>query len=347
MNQKGSASVILVIVIVALAAAVGYFAIANKSSAPVTQSPTPTAAPTPQPTKNPSNAETKLVNLADKYTIRIPDTFTITKDSVAITKIPVYELNSPDGRSISASIHQYKVAEAPIAGDCVISKNLDAGKGTEPVFCEGLTLKDFFTIPGGMYAKYGSMVSDLAFACSMNSECPVKVPAEARYQKSYTFVVPDKSHDAMIEFFVGNATLDHTNTVNGFEGLSAWLHDTIIPSLSHVNPASKPKKLAIEQSVRAAIEKILSQGTLPNPNSHIPIGVQLLSVDIQENSIVLDFSKEIASSGQSVFEDTFQLISNAAGSIVQGTGSKPQYAEIHYTVSIDGTPINKIFPTIH
>jgi len=70
MNQKGFASIILVVVIVILIGAVGYFAFVKKLE-PIAQQPTPTTtptktpvSPTPTPTPAPSQvATTKVVTL--------------------------------------------------------------------------------------------------------------------------------------------------------------------------------------------------------------------------------------------------------------------------------------------
>jgi len=70
MNQKGFANIILVIVIVILVGAVGYFAFVKKSE-PIAQQPTPTAttketpkqnSPTPTPTPT-TTASTKIITL--------------------------------------------------------------------------------------------------------------------------------------------------------------------------------------------------------------------------------------------------------------------------------------------
>ncbi|OGN09626.1 MAG: hypothetical protein A3J46_00150 [Candidatus Yanofskybacteria bacterium RIFCSPHIGHO2_02_FULL_41_11] len=233
MNQKGFANIVLVVVIVILVGAVGYFAFVKKSE-PVAQQPTPTSTRT-QPTKSPtptSSTKTKSIDLAGKYTVNVPVDFTVTEVSKAITKVPVYALESPDGHNISISVHSYTSAESQVPGECIVSNNFDAGKFSAPIFCEGLNLVDSFTISGNRYVKYGTVISDTSLDCTMNSPCPVKVPAETRYSKGYVFVVPDKAHNTVIEFFAGDAAREPSNSVKGFEGVSATLRDTIIPSLS-------------------------------------------------------------------------------------------------------------------
>ena len=237
MNQKGFANIILVVVIVILVGVVGYFVFVKKSE-PIAQQLTPTPTKITTPTKTPvsptptSGVKTKSVDLAGKYTVNVPVGFTVTEVSKAITKVPVYALVSPDGHNISILVHSYLSAGSQIPGECVVSNNFDAGTLSAPIFCEGLNLVDSLTISGNRYVKYGTVISDTSLDCTMNSPCPIKVPVETRYSKEYVFVVSDKSRSTIVEFFAGDAARGPSNTVNGFEGVSATLHDIIIPSLS-------------------------------------------------------------------------------------------------------------------
>ena len=71
MNQKGFANIILVVVIVILVGAVGYFAFVKKSE-PIAQQPTPTQTtnPTGTPTSNPSLTPTAISETANWQTYR-------------------------------------------------------------------------------------------------------------------------------------------------------------------------------------------------------------------------------------------------------------------------------------
>ena len=95
-----------------------------------------------------------------------------------------------------------------------------------------------------------------------------------------------------------------------------------------------------EVDVRNAVEKVLSQGTLPNPNEQMPKNIKLLSVVVNENVVTLNFSKEITSNGQGVYEDTFSLISNVIHPIIQGEGINPTYPELLINVLVEGKPLN-------
>ena len=46
-----------------------------------------------------------------------------------------------------------------------------------------------------------------------------------------------------------------------------------------------PIKLGIEIKVRTAVEKVLAEGKLANPNEVMPKGIKLLSVKVVENNI--------------------------------------------------------------
>ncbi len=100
---------------------------------------------------------------------------------------------------------------------------------------------------------------------------------------------------------------------------------------------------SVEVQVRNAIERVLLQGTLPNPNEQMAKGIKLLSVDVSENKVTLNFSKQITSKGQAVFEDTFSLISNVIHPIIQGEGINPKYSELSFAVFVDGKSASEIF----
>src|SRR5688572_13649674 len=79
-----------------------------------------------------------------------------------------------------------------------------------------------------------------------------------------------------------------------------------------------PLESAQETQVRTAVEKVLSQNKTLDPNQEMPKGIELLSVQINENKVTLNFSKEIMSEGQATSEDIFSLVSNAIHPIIQG-----------------------------
>lgn len=85
----------------------------------------------------------------------------------------------------------------------------------------------------------------------------------------------------------------------------------------------------IDSKVQVAVETELNK-------SETPSGSKLLSVKVEGNKITLNFSKEIQSKGQGIFENTFQRISSAIGNgIVQG--------DTEYVILIEGQPLNEYY----
>jgi len=99
---------------------------------------------------------------------------------------------------------------------------------------------------------------------------------------------------------------------------------------------------SVETQVRTAVEKVLSQSTLPNLNEQMPKGIKLLSISVVANNVTLNFSKEIISKGQGVFEDIFSFVLNAIHPIIQGEGNDPKYPELDIAVLVEGNPLNEI-----
>jgi hypothetical protein len=216
---------------------------ANPSSSPSrapVRTPTPEIYPTlpTHPTFEASSSGTlKKTYLADTYVIEIPKEYDVREIlSSPITSVPIYILHTPDGGEIIISLNPYKIASSPIPGLCVSSAEFDAGASSASFYCEGLELSDWFTVPAGWTVKYGSLIYDRSLACTMNLPCPLEVTPEARYSIEYVFVIPEKSHGYIIEFFIGDAFRSPFKEIEGFKGLGAVVHDLILPSLSLVNP---------------------------------------------------------------------------------------------------------------
>jgi hypothetical protein len=138
--------------------------------------------------------------------------------------------------------------------------------------------------------------------------------------------------------------------VVGVAGLVSWnikgnpspaQENTPVNQQSNTN--ANAQESSVEVQVRNAIEKVLSQDTLPNPNEQMPKAIKLLSVDVNENKVTLNFSKEITSKGQAVFEDIFSLVSNAIHPIIQGEGIDPKYSELNFIVLVEGKSGSEIF----
>jgi len=198
---------------------------------------TPTVTALPAPDSSP-NVIVKKVNIVDKYVIEIPEEFTVHENLSSLTTVvPSYRFETPNNTSFNIAVYPYTVSSSLISGKCVVSTDFDAGTTSAPIYCEELELTNLFSIPKGWTVKYGSAINDLSLLlCTMNSPCPVEVPPETRYSITYVFVIADKSRDAILEFYIGDAFRGPSNEIDGFEGLGAVLHDLIIPSLSIRNP---------------------------------------------------------------------------------------------------------------
>lgn len=206
--------------------------------------PMATAAPIPLDTSAPvdtalptSDSPITTVSIADKYTIELPEGFTLHENlSSAATTVPIYRIETSNGASFDVVVHPYNVSSSLAPGKCVVSTEFDAGTASAPIFCEGQELTELFTISEDRVVKYGSVTTDLSLLCTANSPCPVEVASETRYSTTYVFVIADKSHDTILEFYAGDAFRGPTNEMDGFEGLGSLLYNSIIPSLSIKNP---------------------------------------------------------------------------------------------------------------
>lgn len=184
------------------------------------------------------NVRVKKVSIVDKYVIEIPEDFIVYENlSSSTTVAPIYRIESSNGVGFDIVVHPYTVSSSLIPGKCIVSTDFDTGTTSAPIFCEGLELTDSFTVSTGWIVKYGSSVTDISQAsCTMNSPCPVEISPETRYSTTYVFVIADKSLNAILEFYVGDAFRSSSNEINGFEGLGSVLSDSIIPSLTTRNP---------------------------------------------------------------------------------------------------------------
>ena len=87
-----------------------------------------------------------------------------------------------------------------------------------------------FEITGQRRVYFRGESDDLSDECTMNSTCTV--PADARYSFTYSFVIPDKSHNTLIEFRAADAARSASSKVDGPQGIGLLLRETIIPSLT-------------------------------------------------------------------------------------------------------------------
>ena len=200
--------------------------------------PIPVIASTVTPVSEPSQKHGfKKVSIVDQYVIEVPEDFTVNENLLSsTTTIPIYRIETSNGGIFTIAVHPYIVSSSPVPGKCIVSTDLDKGTASAPIFCEGLQLVQSFHLPSGWVVNYGSSISDLSLACTMNSPCPVEVTPEKRYSITYVFVVADKTLGTVLEFYAGDAFRSSLNEVNGFEGVGATLYDTILPSLTAQNP---------------------------------------------------------------------------------------------------------------
>lgn len=183
------------------------------------------------PPSNRPFQSTQTVDLAGKYSIDVPNNFSVTAVPPNITNVPNYAFQDSNSNQFNVALLPYLSAESQIPGQCAVSKTYEDGVVSAPVFCEDLILTSWFTISNGLVAKYASRVTDMTTQCSMNSPCPVKVPKNSRYSVDYVFLVPDKERQTLVEFFSGDAARIPSSQVQGFKGVAVLLHDLIIPSL--------------------------------------------------------------------------------------------------------------------
>jgi hypothetical protein len=93
--------------------------------------------------------------------------------------------------------------------------------------------KPHFTISGGREVYYRWDVVDNAYECTMNSPCPMAVPARIRYTTMYEFKFFDKPSNTMVTFR-GTYT-GPSKEITGFEGAGKLLREVIVPSLTPIH----------------------------------------------------------------------------------------------------------------
>jgi hypothetical protein len=145
---------------------------------------TPTVSDSPTPDSS-SNETVKKVNIFEKYIIEVPGNFTVHETLPSSMMGHSYNFETPNGIDFTINLHPYNISSSPVPGKCLVSTDFDAGITSAPIYCEGLELTDLFTVPAGWTVKYGSVMSDLSLACTMNSPCPVEVSPDTRYSIEY------------------------------------------------------------------------------------------------------------------------------------------------------------------
>jgi hypothetical protein len=184
---------------------------ASQSSAP----------PTSNPPKE-SDYKLKSVELDGKYTIQVPNYFTVGRVDRAATAVPMYFFDAPKPHYTTI-----QVSVLPRAGIIAIDKK--TGRFQLPFGCDGglPPLTDYFEISGNRDVYYGWSVVDNAYECTMNSPCPLHWPPKSRYTTEYAFAVLDEN--SCLEFTGMHS--GPSKKVTGFEGDGKLLRDIIVPSL--------------------------------------------------------------------------------------------------------------------
>jgi hypothetical protein len=122
----------------------------------------------------------------------------------------------------------------------------------------------------------------------------------------------------------------------GWAALSVMFQRTAAPD-THMKLTQEQSSVDIqEQAVTSVVQKSLSEPP-PSGYASIPPGVQILSVKIQKDSIIFNFSKELLSHGAgSELEDAlhqiFVKLGNEVPHIMKDKG---------YTVLIEGVPLEQ------
>src|ERR1700686_1868115 len=128
-----------------------YRVAANQTSVP--EASEPPAQPT---------LKLKSVELDQKYTIKIPDDFTVHRVSDRVSSIPMYVFDAPQSHYTAIQVFVLPYA-------FVIAVDENTGLFRLPIEINGSPpLTGFFKIHGDRYAYYGWSVYDQTQECTMN-----------------------------------------------------------------------------------------------------------------------------------------------------------------------------------
>ncbi len=97
-----------------------------------------------QQTVGQADSGLKRVELAGQYSVGVPTDLVVTEGPA---RDYTFEADRPQGLvRFSVAVKPYRVSERSVSGECVISRTLDSGILSGPIYCEGLTLKDSFRV---------------------------------------------------------------------------------------------------------------------------------------------------------------------------------------------------------
>jgi hypothetical protein len=171
----------------------------------------------------PLTAALKTVELAGKYTIRVPDYFAVRRTPPGkATSVPVIDFESSSHNlttRFEVLVKPYN--EVHIGPDYKSWTVVRIKPGSK-----------YFTISGGRHVYYSWSVVDNAYECTMNSPCPLNWPADSRYTAWYKFTMYDPPNNSIIEFTGGH--YGRYKEVTGFEGVGKLLREIVIPSLKPI-----------------------------------------------------------------------------------------------------------------
>lgn len=166
----------------------------------------------------------KSVELDNKYTIEVPDYFTMHQVSDRVAATPMFFFDAPQS-------HYAAIQVFVLPYSFVVPINEKTGLFQLPIGVNGSPpLTAYFKIREDYYAYYGWSVTDQAYECTMNSPCPHATSPKSRYMTWYVFAVFDKPNNSVVEFT--GIHFGPSKEVTGFEGDGKLLRDLIVPSLT-------------------------------------------------------------------------------------------------------------------
>jgi hypothetical protein len=169
----------------------------------------------------------KSVELDNKYTIQVPEYFTMHRISKSITRVPAYYFQAarPHFTTIHVELLPYDFV---VSADAITGLlELPAAIGNSP------PLTGYFQPQQNRYAYFGWSVIDRRYECTMNSPCPHSTPFGSRYMAEYAFAVFDKPDHSVVEFTA--MQMGPSKKVTGFQGDGKLLRDVIVPSLTSIH----------------------------------------------------------------------------------------------------------------
>jgi hypothetical protein len=172
-----------------------------------------------------SPSKLKSVELDRKYSIQVPDGFTLRRVSETVSSVPSYFFDAEPAQSTLITIHVMPFASDALRGE---HSNVQL-----PIEFDDILLTGSFEFSGGETAYYGWRVSNNAYECRVNKSCMAPDLPESRYIAQYVFAVFDKTSNLTVEFT--GFYFGPSKKVTTFKGEGKLLRDIIIPSLTRIH----------------------------------------------------------------------------------------------------------------